>query len=98
MYLSCIYVCKIKRSKHTEANKRRDSILAKRRAVFQKNNNNKFNRKVFNLDLKREILTAWLGIESCLGHTFSPRLLFFFFALIYIFLFYSTNESISNVK
>ena len=32
--------------------------LAKRRAAFQKRTNNQFNRKVFNLDLKREILAA----------------------------------------
>ena len=39
--------------------KHRDSILAKRRTAFHKNGrNNQFNRKVFNLDLKREILAA----------------------------------------
>ena len=54
--------------------------LAKRRAAFQKKTNNQFNRKVFNLDLKREILVAlqisefselnnrgpWVRIKNCL--------------------------------
>ena len=52
----CKYLCKNKRSKKTEANKHRDSTLAKRRAEEQKKN--QFNRKVFNLDLKKEILAA----------------------------------------